>query len=352
MSKYTVIFFILCAVFIGGIYLFTLRNSTQTSSIPFQTDEMSSQNNEGASVVDKNPLSIESLKNGSFLGSDIVIEETLSPGSNYNRYIASYKSEGLKIYALLTVPNGTKPESGWPVIIFNHGYIPPDQYVTTERYIAYTDAFSREGYIVFRSDYRGHGNSEGVPNSYGSNGYTIDILNAVSSIKRFEQADPNRIGMWGHSMGGHITLRSMVVTKDIRAGVIWAGVVASYPDLIARWRRGTTTPSPFPTTSARGGWRRDFIERYGTPEENPEFWDSISSTSYLNDISGPLQLHHGTQDTSVPVEFSETLAEKMRNAQKEVELYTYAGDDHNISRNFGLAMQRSVSFFNRYLKSE
>ena len=37
--------------------------------------------------------------------------------------------------------------------------------------------------------------------------YTIDVLNAVSSMQRYQDADPNRIGMWGHSMGGMATLR-------------------------------------------------------------------------------------------------------------------------------------------------
>ncbi|MCJ7737751.1 MAG: peptidase, partial [Anaerolineae bacterium] len=124
------------------------------------------------------PLMIESLRAGSYPGSEIVIEETLDPGVNYDRSIASYQSEGLKIYALLTVPLGEKPETGWPVIIFNHGYIPPDQYRTTERYIAYVDGFARNGYIVFRPDYRGHGSSEGEADSaYGSPAYTIDVLN-------------------------------------------------------------------------------------------------------------------------------------------------------------------------------
>ena len=121
----------------------------------------------------------------------------------YDPLLVSYESDGLKIYALLTVPNGDEPATGWPVVIFNHGYIPPAQYRTTERYVAYVDAFARNGYIVFRSDYRGHGSSEGeARGGYGSPDYTIDVLNAVSSIKRFPDADPNRIGMWGHSMGG------------------------------------------------------------------------------------------------------------------------------------------------------
>ena len=82
------------------------------------------------------PLQVDAMRARDYPGSDIVIERVLDPGVNYNRYYVSYLSDGLKIYALLTVPQGEKPASGWPVVIFNHGYIPPDVYRTTERYIA------------------------------------------------------------------------------------------------------------------------------------------------------------------------------------------------------------------------
>ena len=296
-----------------------------------------------------NPLEITAMRARDYPGSDIVIEKVLDPGVNYNRYYVSYRSEGLKIYALMTVPMGEKPATGWPVIVFNHGYIPPDVYVTTERYVAYVDMIARSGYIVFRSDYRGHANSEGeARGAYGRPDYTVDVLNAVSSVKRYPDADPNRIGMWGHSMGGYITLRSMVIRDDIRAGVIWAGVVASYPDLLTRWRRGaalTRVPTPSPSS-----WRVSLLQQYGSPEENSEFWNSISANSYLSDISGPLQLHHGTADEEVPLEFSETLFYQLLDTQKYVELYKYEGDNHNISNNFGTAMRRTIEFFDRYVK--
>jgi dipeptidyl aminopeptidase/acylaminoacyl peptidase len=289
------------------------------------------------------------MRAGEYPGSDIVIEQTLDPGVNYNRYYVSYLSEGLKIYALMTVPFGEKPASGWPVIIFNHGFIPPDVYVSTERYVAYVDRIARNGYIVFRSDYRGHGNSEGeARGAYSSPDYTVDVLNAVSSMKRYPDADPDRIGMWGHSMGGYITLRAMVITKDIKAGVIWGGVVASYADLLTKWRRGPGA-SPTPTPSPRS-WRTFLLQQYGSPEENPEFWNSISANAYLNDISGPLQLHHGTADEEVPLEFSETLFYQMLDINKYVELYKYENDNHNISNHFNTAMQRSIEFFDKYVK--
>lgn len=296
------------------------------------------------------PMSILAMRQTQYPGSDITIEETLDPGANYSRYIASYQSEGLKIYALLTIPSGPMPSSGWPAIVFNHGYIPPTQYRTTERYIAYVDWLARSGYIVFRIDYRGHDRSEGAARgAYGDPGYTVDVLNATASIKRFPQADPERIGMWGHSMGGYLTLRAMVISPDIKAGVIWSGVVASYPDLLTRWRRGRG-PTPTPPVSGSRSWRSGWIEQYGTPDENPVFWAQVSANSYLADLSGPLELHHSTTDEEVPYVFSEILDEQVQQVGKTVKFYTYKGDNHNLSNYFSLAMTRTIEFFDKYLK--
>ena len=297
-----------------------------------------------------NPLEIEVMREQEYPGSDIVIEQTLAPGANYQRYYVSYLSEGNKIYALLTVPNGVVPETGWPVVIFNHGYIAPEVYRTTERYIAYVDGFARNGYIVLRSDYRGHASSEGeATGGYGSPAYTVDVLNAVASVKKYPAADPDRMGMWGHSMGGQITLRSMVVTDDIKAGVIWAGVVGSYPDILYNWRRSPAYTFVPPRTQRP--WRDEYIEAYGTPEENPEFWASISPNTYVADLSGPIQLHHGTNDGSVPFEFSVWLDEQIQAVGGVSEIYMYEGDDHNLAGYFNTAMSRSIAFFDKYVKN-
>ena len=72
-------------------------------------------------TANAHPLQIDAMRAREYPGSDIVIESVLDPGANYSRYYVSYISEGLKIYALMTVPNGEKPPTGWPVVIFNHG---------------------------------------------------------------------------------------------------------------------------------------------------------------------------------------------------------------------------------------
>ncbi|MCE1254759.1 MAG: alpha/beta fold hydrolase [Anaerolineae bacterium] len=313
--------------------------------------------------TEPHPLQIEVMRQQSYPGGPINIERNLAPGSNYNQYVVSYPSDGYKIYALMTVPNGVRPETGWPVIIFNHGYIPPAEYRTTERYVAYVDMFARNGYLVFKPDYRGFGSSEGgevAGGGYGTPAYTVDILNALASLKTYADADPDRIGMWGHSMGGQITLRAMVVSPDIKAGVIWAGVVTDYANIVNRWDsagRATQTPSPAAQTSGRswrrefGSWVEEFSLKYGDPDQNPQFWASISPNSYLAELSGPLKLHHSTTDETVPIAWSETLAAELQASRQYYQYYVYPDDNHNINANFGTAMQRTLDFFDQYVKN-
>lgn len=317
------------------------------------------------------PLQIEVMREQNYTSSPITIEQMLDPGVNYNRYLVSYLSEGNTIYALMTVPFGSPPDTGWPVIIFNHGYIHPPDYRTTENYVTYMDMLASNGYIVFKSDFRGHGSSEGpiVGGGYGSPGYTVDVLNAMESLKDYNGADPNRFGMWGHSMGGQVTLRAMVVSDEIKAGVIWSGAIAPYPEIISRWgfgrREGGNDVSAENSIPERNGpsdrtvqgwglsfgdWVEDFTKQYGTPEQNPEFWRTISPNSYLSDLSGPLQIHQGTEDWMVPQEWSEDFIREMDEASMPYEFYIYAGDDHNLSGNYWEAMQRTVAFFDQYVK--
>ncbi len=294
-------------------------------------------------------MSIAAERARSYPGSEITLEQELEPGANYQRYYASYLSDGLRIYGLLTVPNGDPPPGGWPAILFNHGYIAPEVYVTTERYVAYVDTLAQNGYIVFKIDYRGNDRSQGEPTgAYGDPGYTDDVLNALAAVQQFPAANPEKIGMWGHSMGGFLTLRAMVISKEIKAGVIWGGVIGSYPDLMTLWRRNY--PGPTPTPPARHRSFRQWTNLFGTPEQNPSFWQSVSANSYLGDISGPLQLQHATTDEEVPLIFSQIVYEQMQALGKPVELYTYEGDNHNIAANFSVAMARTVAFFDAYLK--
>ncbi|HSD98579.1 MAG TPA: alpha/beta fold hydrolase [Patescibacteria group bacterium] len=302
-----------------------------------------------------NPLSVTAMRSKSYPGSAITIEQQLPDGSNYHQYLASYLSDGLKIYALLTVPTGQKPANGWPVILFNHGYIAPETYQTfpsVGQYASYYPYFSSAGYIVFKPDYRGNGNSDGSPEgAYYSPAYATDDLNALSSIKKYPDANPHKIGIWGHSMGGNITLRDVVVRpNDVQAAVIWGGVVGSYDDLMNNWqRRVPFRPGPR-ELALRNASRQNLITKYGSPSANPVFWNSVDPTHFVGDITVPVQLDAGGEDEEVPVAFSQSLYERLKAAEKTVEFFTYPGDNHNISGHLNEAMQHSLDFFNKYLK--
>lgn len=344
MLKKLLILLLLIAFVFVGLFWYSRRKFSSTMTIPQVVKNI-------VQPTPTNSLQILYLREKSYPGSDLVIEETLADGSNYKRYIASYYSEGLKIYGLLTIPVGNMPSGGWPAIIFNHGYITPESYTPTANYVSYVDAFARSNYVVFKPDYRGNGKSDGQPGSaYFSSNYDIDDLNAISSIKKNSNVNPNKIGVWGHSLGGHITLVDMVTSSDIKVAVIWGGVVGSYQDIIYNWQhRVSYQPSP-EDLRLRNSQRQELLNQYGTPTENPDFWNSIDPTANLNLVNIPVQIHVGEADEEVPPDFSISLYNKLKGLGKTVEFYSYPGSNHNISQGFNLAITRSVAFFDKYLK--
>lgn len=292
------------------------------------------------------PLAIETLRNKSYPGSLLKVEEQLTDGINYHQAIVSYQSDGLKIYALLTVPTEEKPPGGFPAILFNHGYIAPTEYQTAPvrgQYASYVAALASQGFIVLKPDYRGNGKSEGNPvQAYVSPGYIIDDLNALSSLEKYPSVNAQRVGVWGHSMGGFITLDDLVVTKNIKAAVIWSGVVGSSDQLLAWWKsRHISAPNDIQTRSTL----QTMFQTLGTPQTNPTYWQRIDPTRFLSSITSPIQLHVGLADTTVPPDFTISLADRLQKAEKSVELFQYPGDDHNISNNFSQAMNSTVTFF-------
>jgi len=300
-------------------------------------------------------ITIEYLQDLEIMGSEITFEEELDPTFYYRQYIVSYISEGSKIYGLLTIPAVDPPEGGFKAIVFNHGYIPPTAYRTTERYTAYVDYLSRYGFVVFKIDYRGHGESEGeASGSYFSPGYTIDSIAALKSLQTLDIIDPQGIGMWGHSMAGNLVLRAMLIEPDIKAGVIWAGAVYSYEDLVS-YGINDTTYRPPETSDDQGSSSprrrsRQIIETYGMPDSRVEYWKAVSLTENIEYLNHPIQLHHAEDDTVVNIGYSYDLAGALQEAGKEYEFYSYEGGGHNlISPYFDQAMLRTVEFFRNNL---
>ena len=107
-------------------------------------------------------MTIPALRDREYIGV-LGPRQKISDNGSYTSYLTSYTSDDLKINGLLTIPDGQPPIGGWPAIVFIHGYIPPSQYQTTSRYQDHVNALARSGFVVFKIDLRGHGESEGEP---------------------------------------------------------------------------------------------------------------------------------------------------------------------------------------------
>lgn len=274
-----------------------------------------------------------------------------SEKETYTSYLTSYQSDGLKINGQLTQPKGERPANGWPAIIFVHGYIPPNQYQTLTRYVEYVDYLARNGFVVFKIDLRGHGNSEGTPGgAYYSADYVIDTLNARAALQTTDFVNKNAIGIWGHSMAGNITSRAFAAQPEIPAVVIWAGAGYTYSDLL-EYRITDTSYRPQPSYSDTQQRRQLLFQKYGQFDPNNQFWKEVPFTNYLSDIKGSLQLHHAEDDTVVSIKYSQNLNQLLNQTTIPHELHTYKTGGHNISgASFNQAMQKTVEFYKKYLK--
>ena len=351
---------LLLILLVGALYL----TKTETNVSSAYTDELLAPEvvlNIAPKKKFITSIDIDYLRSLDYVSGAPVIEEELEPGVNYKRYVASYESMGNTIYGLLTIPNEDPPEGGSPAIVFNHGYVPPHQYETTERYVAYVDNLARNGFVVFKIDLRGHGDSEGTPNgSYFSNGYTVDAVNALKSLQGLGNVNKDRIGMWGHSMAGNLVMRAMLVTDEIKAAVIWSGAVYSYEDF-AEYRLSDNSYVRREVSEEEQQRRynvsSEVMEEVGKLRENPEeidfnneFWTNISITKNIDYLENPVSLHHAVNDPVVNVGYARDLADVLAQNGKDFEIFEYDGGGHNIdSPYFETAMQRTVEFFKKSL---
>lgn len=353
------IVFIIFLTSLGGL-LFLIKNeyasTDNTRDILYQAQQKV--NETVASTIISNfgefeSMTIPYLQKRTYEGSDINIDKEYQKKANYNSYLASYESDGLKINGLLTIPTTKKPEGGYPAIVFIHGYIPPSIYNTTEKYVEYVDYLARNGFVVFKIDLRGHGNSEGEPGgAYYSSDYIIDALNATASLQKHPDVNPDKIGMWGHSMAGNVTLRAAAASDKIKAAVIWAGAVYTYEDMAQYGIDDNSYRPPEDTTqrNLRQRSRQKMRELFGEPDLEKEFWNQIAPINYIDEDTAPIQIHHAVNDDVVSVEYTRNLKEVLSEKGINIETYEYPSGGHNItSPAFSTAMQRTVEFYRNNL---
>lgn len=295
------------------------------------------------------PFSLPVLEHREYVGSDINIEQNISSSKLFNSFIVSYSSDGLKQYALMDIPNGEKPQNGFPVVIVNHGYIDPKTYSTIDSYKSICDYFASNGYLVLKPDFRGNGKSEVEEAPLMRFAYPVDVLNLIESLKNIPQANYNQIYLYGHSMGGEVTLEVLEIAgKDpetlakIKAAVLWAPVTN-----LSDWFSKSHVPWLEETKNNKDYYAETF-KIMKTPEENPILWQSVSPINYLSDIQTPVQINHGSSDGTVPYRTSIELYDNLISLNKTAKLLIYPNNDHNLVQSWNKAAADSLSFFKKY----
>jgi len=172
-------------------------------------------------------LSIPDLRSRVYGGGEIAIVETMAENSLFTRYLISYPSDGLRIFGFLNLPAGDGP---FPVVIALHGYIDPAVYTTLDYTTRYADELARNGFLVIHPNLRGYLPSDDGPNLFRV-GMAVDVLNLIALVQSqggkpglLASADPSRIGLWGHSMGGGISIRVMTVSPDVDAVLLYGSM--------------------------------------------------------------------------------------------------------------------------------
>lgn len=351
----SIIPFVVVLLVIGALFLFGRGQKIGGQNTNNTMEELDT----GSAPDDVTPtpfpfqdMTVPFLRNRTYTSS-LNEREVAYQGSNYTAYLSSYDSDGFRVNGLLTVPTGEEPEGGWPAIVFIHGYIPPTQYQTTGQYADYVDYLARNGFVVFKIDLRGHGNSEGEAGGgyYGSD-YIVDVLNARAALASSGFVNPQEIGLWGHSMAGNVSMRAFAAQPDIPAVVIWAGAVYTYEDM-QKYGIDDNSYRPPQQTTERQRKRQQLREAYGDPDPNHAFWKQVIPTNYLQDLKGAIEIHHAVDDDVVNVGYSRDLMTLLDKTQVPHELHEYQSGGHNINgTSFNEAMARTVDFYKKHLTNK
>ncbi len=284
------------------------------------------------------PLSIDELRAETF-DTSLEFVRSVKGGDSFDAHLVSYVSAGLKVHALIATPRDNKPAEGFPVLVANHGHHPdPPRYGITaegvdwrpgDYYRAIPELYASMGFLVVMPDYRGHSDSEGFEYTDGmleALYCTEDVLALVAALDDIEDADLRNVFMWGHSMGGEVTLRALLATGKVKGASLWSSVggdiwdqafyYSRYEDLLAA--DGAEHP-------------KDVVDKLQQDIEaldGPFAPEGSEPLGHLDYLGTPIIIHHAIGDRGAAYVWSARLAKELYLRSHRYEFFTYAGDDH------------------------
>src|SRR5262245_7525837 len=222
---------------------------------------------------------------------------------------------GVKLNAWFIKPPNFDSTSRYPVLFFVYGG-PGSQTVTDawggQNYLWY-QMLAQRGYIVASVDNRGTGARGRAWRKiiYRQMGVveTRDQAAAARAVGRFSFVDSTRLGIWGWSYGGFMTLNALTQAPDVyRMGISVAPVT--------HWKYYDTI----------------YTERYmGLPQDNAAGYDKGSPLTYAKNLKGRLLIVHGSGDDNVHFQNTEAMVNALVAANRPFSLMVYPNRTHSIS---------------------
>ena len=239
--------------------------------------------------------------------------------------------DGVQLNASIIKPPDFHPQTKYPVLVYTYGG--PHAQVVRNGWgganFLWHQLMAQKGYIIFSLDNRGsggRGHPFETPLHFRMGAQELsDQRDGVQYLKALSYVDSNRIGVWGWSYGGYMTLHAMFEAGgDFKAGF------AGGP--VTDWRYYDTI----------------YTERYlGLPQKNEKGYQDSSPVKYASQLKGKLLIAHGTGDDNV--HFANTLAviNDLIEAGKYVEVLAFPGRGHGVSDPPArrVLMQRVMQFF-------
>jgi len=229
--------------------------------------------------------------------------------------------DGQTLHYSMIKPANFDATKKYPVFLFTYGG-PHSQRVTRTWGNYFDQYMAQQGFVVFRLDNRGSSRRERqftdvIYNNLGKN-EVEDQVTGVDWLAQQSFVNPKRVGVFGWSYGGFMTLRLLAAASDkIAMGVSVAPV---------------TDWSLYDTH-----YTEQFVG--ATPKSDPDAYARSGVFAHLDGLKSPLLLIHGMADDNVLFTNSTRLIDELVKRNVQFDLMTYPGAKHGIS---GRTSQRHV----------
>ena len=269
-------------------------------------------------------------------------KNALDASHPYSKYLPNHlkteygtlkANDGQTLYYSIVKPAGFKASKRYPVFLSTYGG-PHAQHVARKWGNDFDQYMAQQGYVVFRLDNRGSWRRErkftdAIYNNMGKH-EVEDQLTGIDWLGKQPFVDARRIGVFGWSYGGFMTLRLLAAgSNKIAAGA----AVAPVTD----WALYDT----------------HYTERYmgGTPKGDALAYKNGGVFAHLDGLKSPLLLVHGMADDNVLFTNSTRLIDELVNRGVQFDLMTYPGAKHGISSRAGKRHVYGLieAYFNKHI---